>query len=158
MCSKPDYWFWTGKKWLLEAHDKTKLRTFIEIYDSNDSRAVVESLLPRSHSSLISQLKTGILPLHIEMGHWKDKPLKNGCVSPVINVFWENEYHFLVHCVACETLREQIMETLVQKGVSASCESNSEFMKSILQKDELKTTGKFIGVMCQKRRELLPAK
>ena len=65
------------QKWLLEASDKTKLRTFLQIYDSEAPRSIVESLLTRSQRSIVSKLKNGVLPLHIETGRWKDKPLEH---------------------------------------------------------------------------------
>ena len=49
-------------KWLLEAATKTKLRTFIEIYNPDNPKAIVKANLPRNQRSLISKLKVGILP------------------------------------------------------------------------------------------------
>ena len=65
------------QKWLLDASSKTKLRTFIAIYDSKHPRDIVESLLPCRQRSIVLKLKSGVLPLHIQMGHWKDKPLEH---------------------------------------------------------------------------------
>ena len=62
--------------WLLEAYSKLKLRTFIQLYDDESPRNIVEANLPRNHRSLLSKLKMGVLPLGIETGRWKDTPLE----------------------------------------------------------------------------------
>ncbi len=85
-------------KLLLEANSMQKLRTFVEIYDKEQPRTIVSSNLPRNHKSLLSKLKVGILPLHIETGRWKDIPLEERICYACDEFNLEDEYHFLIHC------------------------------------------------------------
>ena len=62
--------------WLLETHDKPKLRTHVEIYNEEQSKALVMANLARNHRSLIAKLRLGIPPLALEVGCWKDRPLE----------------------------------------------------------------------------------
>ena len=143
------------QKWLLDAADKAKLRMFIEIYESGHPRAIVESLLPRGQRSLVSKLKTGIFPLHLETGQWKDTPLENRTCSACDKRLLENEYHFLIHCTGYDDMREEFVKELVSKGVRVSSASNEAFVKGILQKDALRTTGNFFEIMYNERRALM---
>ena len=43
-------------KWLLEAQTKTKLRTFLDVYDPNNPRAIINANLNRSHRSVLSKV------------------------------------------------------------------------------------------------------
>ncbi len=146
------------QKWLLEASEKTKLRTFLEVYDDDNPRAIVESLLPRNHHSLISKLKTGVLPLHIETRRWKDKPIEHRLCVVCDSKNLENEYHFLGHCTAYDQVRTQFVEDLVDRGVAVSANSDQEFVKSILHKDALKTTRKYVEIMYGMRKDLMRSK
>ncbi len=155
---RQQYLILNRQKWLLEASDKTKLRTFLEVYDAENPRAIIESLLPRNHRSLISKIKTGVLPLHIETGRWKDKPIENRLCMACNSGNLENEYHFLGHCEAYEEVREEFVTELVNRGVEVSAKSDQDFVKSILQKGALKTTGKYVEIMYGMRKDLMQKK
>ena len=109
---RQQYLILNRQKWLLEAADKTKLRTFLEVYDPENPRAIVESLLPRNHRSLLSKIKTGVLPLHLETGRWKDKPIEERLCIVCNSGNLENEYHFLGHCEAYDEVREEFVKEL----------------------------------------------
>ena len=155
---KNQYLVINRQKWLLEASEKTKLRTFLEVYDPDHPRAIVESLLPRNQRSLVAKLKTGVLPLKLETGRWKDSPLEHRLCIVCDDKKLENEYHFLVHCTAYDEIRDEFVERLVEKGVHVSSDSEQEFVKSILSKEALKVTGKYIEIMYGLRRQFLPHK
>ena len=44
---------------------------------------------------------------------------------------------------------------MVSKGVHVSAQTNHEFVKSILHKDALRTTGKYIELMYERCKELM---
>ena len=94
-------------KWLLEAADKIKLRTFVAIYESDALRTIIEANLPRGQWSLVSKLKLGVLLLALEVGRWKDTPLeKRLCVACDAGLL-ENEYHFLLFCECYKDTRTE---------------------------------------------------
>ena len=55
-------------KWLLEVETKTKLRTFLKIYDAEEPKTLVKANLTHRQWSLTAKLKIGILPLELEIG------------------------------------------------------------------------------------------
>ena len=70
-------------RWLLEANSMPKLRTFVMLYSVDTARDIIKSDLPRAHRSVLTKLKIGVLPLHLETGRWKGTPLKYRlCMDP----------------------------------------------------------------------------
>ena len=85
------------QKWLLEASTKTKLRTYLDIYDESDPKALIATYLSRSQWSLLAKLKLGILPLEIESGRWKDGALEERLCRLCNDRLLGNEYHFVLY-------------------------------------------------------------
>ena len=93
--------------------------------------------LPRSHRSLIAQLRSGILPLRIESGRFQNirdpntgktrklKPQEHICTLCDLNLV-EDEIHFVCICSKYCTLREKLFNTIIQKCASFTIMSNSE--------------------------------
>ena len=103
--------------WLLEAHSQTKLRTFVQIYNELEPKAIIQANLPCNHRSLLSKLKLGVLPLAIETGRWKDTPLELRTWKVCDKGFLEDEFHFLLHCDAyVQTQTEFFAELENQSG------------------------------------------
>ncbi len=48
-------------KWRLDARGKTKLHTFVRIYDISVTQAIVKRNLSRPQRSILSKLKCGVL-------------------------------------------------------------------------------------------------
>ena len=82
--------------------------------------------LPRSHRSLLAQLRSGILPLRIESGRFQNicdpktgktrklKPQERVCTLCDLNLV-EDEIHFVCICSKYCTLREKLFNTVIQK-------------------------------------------
>ncbi len=104
------------QKWLLEANTKTKLRTFLEIYNANDPKALISTFLTRSQRSLLSKLKLGILPLEIESGRWKDDALEDRTCKLCNIGLLGNEYHFVMFCDKLQKERTQMYIDLCNKS------------------------------------------
>ncbi len=146
------------QKYLLDASGKTKLRTFIQIYDSEHPRDIVESLLTRSQRSVMCKLKSGVLPLHIETGHWKDKPLEHRTCPICDEKLLEDVYHFIIRCKGSDDTRKELVQELVDRDIEVKMDTDVNFVKSILSKQALKVTGKFLERMYAERRELMITK
>ena len=82
--------------WKLEASNKTKLRTYVDIQDDTNRKALVNANLSRSQRSLASKLKLGILPLQLEVGRWKDVALEDRYCRVCMSEYLEDEYHFVM--------------------------------------------------------------
>ena len=134
-----------------------KLRTFLEIYDSTNPRAIVQSNVERSQRSIVAKLKLGILTLKIESGRWKDTPLEyRKCLICKDNTS-ENEYHFVSNCDALKDIRTEFFVELLDKVGVVPSESEGDLVKQLLDREALKISGRFLKRMYFKRRELLYA-
>ena len=60
--------------------------------------------LSRSQQSLTAKFKTGVPPLHIDIGHFKNTPLENRCYLCEDGLL-ENETHFLFLFTGLATTR-----------------------------------------------------
>ncbi len=138
-------------KWRLEAADKTKLRTFMEVYDENSPRNIVEANLPRSQRSLVSKLKVGVLPLAIEVGRWKDTPLEKRLCHACGERLLENEYHFLIFCDKYTATRTELFNELEMRGIYPKG-SEDEIVRTLLSKDALKISARYIERMFHERK------
>ncbi len=102
-------------KWLLEAHSKSKLRTYIQLYDKESARDIVTSNLSRPIRSVVTKLKIGVLPLHLETGRWKDTPLEYRFCRVCDDDLLESEMHFLMQCDALIEERSDMYRELFNR-------------------------------------------
>ena len=58
-------------KWFLNAQTKPKLDIFLEVVDNEAQQEVVRSNLSR-RQSLVTKIKSGVLPLIVKTGHFKN--------------------------------------------------------------------------------------
>ncbi len=143
------------QKWLVEATTKSKLRTFLEIYDEEDARAIIQSNLNRSQRSILAKLKIGILLLKIESGRWKDTPLGYRACKVCEKGYLENEYHFILKCEGLSDIRTQYCVELHDKVGITPSETEGELVMQLLSKEALKISGRYLERMYLRRRELL---
>ena len=141
--------------WLLEASSKTKLRTFVQIYNELEPKAIIQANLPRNHRSLLSKLKLGVLPLAIETGRWKDTPLELRTCKACDQGFLEDEYHFLLHCDAFVQTRTELFDELEKQAGELVERTNEGIVKWMLQKQNLRISGKYLEKMFMERKEIL---
>ena len=120
-------------KWLLEASTEPKLRTYLDIYNNEDTKALISTSLSRSQRSLLSKLKLGILPFEIECGRWKDDPIETRLCRLCCDGLHGDEYHFTLFCDKLIEERTAMFSELVEKS--------EDLLKSLFQRDHLKTTG-----------------
>ena len=106
------------------------------------------------HRSLITKLKTGVLPLLIETGRFKGIPLNEricqicNCGEP------ETEYHFILHCTSLQVEREEFLSK-VSEIVDVTNLTDDKVLRALLQPELLKLTGKHLEILLEKRKTLM---
>ncbi len=56
---------------------KPKLRTYILFKNEYSTQEYVKFCRPRQDRSLLAQIRSGTLPLHVEMGRFRDTKVEN---------------------------------------------------------------------------------
>ncbi len=59
-------------KWLNDIQLKPKLRTYILFKNEYSTQEYVNICKPRQDRSLLAQIRSGTLPVHVEMGRFRD--------------------------------------------------------------------------------------
>ncbi len=142
-------------KWLLEAQTKTKLRTFLEIYDHANPRAIVQANLNRSQRSVLSKIKLGVLPLAIETGRWKDTPLEKRLCAVCKAGYLENEYHFLLFCEGLKETRTKLFQDIADNTDVNASGSEAEIFRALLSSEALKFTARYVEKMFLERKDAI---
>ena len=84
--------------WSTNVNKKPKLRTFVQLKLSYKTEAYVKLNLERNQRSILGQLRTGTLPLHIETGRFENKRVEERVCRICNNGEVETECHFVFHC------------------------------------------------------------
>ena len=97
--------------WHLEAHQKTKLETFVKIHNFDNTKVLVKANLNKRNRSLVTKLKAGAFPIQVEIGHYKgtarDKRFCPVCDKNIV----EDEIHFPCLC-ECFTTEKKVQFVL----------------------------------------------
>ena len=141
-------------KWWLEAHSKPKLRTYIKVHDLGNTQTIVKKNLSRSHRSLITKLKCGVLPIALETGRYTDKKEElRVCVICNKNLV-ESETHFLLKCEALKDVRK-IYKSQLKDEIDFENWPDCEIFMSLLSSAHLKITCKMVEALFEKRNDLM---
>jgi hypothetical protein len=101
--------------WKNELYNKPKLRTYITFKENFKTENYVEFCRNRHQRSLLAQLRTGTLPLNIEVGRFRNIELENRkCTLCNINVV-ETEYHFVCECPIYDDCRSTMFDSISNK-------------------------------------------
>jgi hypothetical protein len=90
------------EEWKTEVESKPKLRTDMEIKSNVDAKKYVLLNLTRKERSLLAQLRSGILPLMIETGRFRNIPKERRTCPVCASNEIEDEIHFLFNCKTYE--------------------------------------------------------
>ena len=86
------------KIWLNNVQDMPKLRNYKLFKNNYEVEPYVLCFLNREKRSLVAQLRSGILPLQVEVGRWQGIPVEER-ICPGCNLNQvEDECHFLFKC------------------------------------------------------------
>ena len=98
--------------WAENVAFKPKLRYYIQHKQNIETEQYIKKSISRSKRSLLAQLRTGILPLHIETGRYYRTLLENRIcrVCKMNNI--EDEVHFLCSCTIYNAQREKLYQKI----------------------------------------------
>ena len=139
-------------KWWLEAGTKTKLRTFIQVFDRKDPRGLIKCNLSRNHCSLISHLKCRVLPLKLEVGRFNNTKIEKRLCTCCTKGAIESEMHFVNDCSAYSEERK-VMHATVKEFVDTKKLKDEKRLKALL-KNVVKITARYIEQMFDKQKAL----
>ena len=105
--------------------------------------------LSRKHRSLISKFKTGVLPLGLELGRFKNTPLEYRSCCICEDGLLETELHTLLQCEALDVAREKHIVD-INEIVSLVDMPGIDILKTMLTRDVLKITGRMIEDVMEK--------
>ena len=133
-------------KWWLDAGGKTKLRTFVNIYHKTEVQCLVKLNLSRTHRSILAKMLSGVFPLMLELGRFKNKDEEERvCLMCTKNVT-EDEEHFLTICPTLSEVRKKHMPQFNHLDAKGKCGFYDMF-----KVDNLKTLARMIEEMQELR-------
>ena len=141
-------------KWWLEASEKPKLETFLQIHDRSLTQPVIRKNLSRSQRSVVMKFKCGVSTLWIETGRYKDIPCELKICRICTSGEVESEQHFLMKCEALSEVRNHHKAKLPPECIDSDT-SVIERMKIMLHPDTVKLTSVMLQDMFEKRKELM---
>ena len=135
---------------------KAKLRNYIQIKDDYVTEPYVVFNLKRGQRSLCAQLRSGALPLAVEVGRYTGIPEEQRlCVVCDLGVV-EDEFHFMFHCPMYNNLRLSLFEKMQDKNPDLFWMSECHMLNWLFNK-EVFVLAKFIEKAWQLRwRTLYP--
>ncbi len=141
-------------RWWLEANDKPKLRTYIQIHDNSLRQIIVRKNLTRSQRSIVTKFKCGVLPIMIETGRYKDVPLEKRLCQICTDKCIEDEQHFIGSCKALSHVRNSFKERFEEVGIDVQ-NVNIECIGKMLQPNCIKLTAEMLTNLFEARKELM---
>jgi len=132
-------------KWKDEVNSKPKLRTYKSFKAIYKAEPYVLSFMSRSQRSVISQLRSGILPLAIETGRWNNVTLEERLCKLCNDNSIEDEIHFIFQCPFYNTTRRNFLDHVVDVNPHFETLDNNEKLRFCFQKENLNTFCKYIN-------------
>ncbi len=132
-----------------------KLRTYVRYKIDYHTEPYLYKVLDRGHISILSQFRTGILPLSIETGRYTSIPEEfRLCLLCNANAI-ENEEHFLFSCSFYDELRESFFTDITQDNIYFDTLTINDKFKVLMCENNVKRTAKFLYNAFQRRRNTL---
>ena len=143
------------EEWKEEAGGMSKLSMYVIAKDFAEIGTLVKSNLPRNERSLLARLLCGILPLELEKGRWKRTGREIRYCKTCDDKKVETEFHFVFQCSALSEVRETKLDPLLKENPEVKSYTEAEKLKWLITKDNIKTFGKIIACLFQKRQDIL---
>ena len=144
----------TRNKLWLEANDKNKLRTYIQIHDHENRQTIVKKNLSRAERSIFMKFRCGVLPIMIETGRYKDVPLENRLCQICTDKVLEDEQHFIGKCKALSNMRSKYTARFREFRVNMET-MNVECVKAMLHPNCIKLTCELLSEIFEERKILM---
>lgn len=103
------------KRWEKELEQQPKLRFYRLFKESYETEYYVKTCVSKSSRSFIAQLRSGVLPLKIEVGRFSQKKIEER-ICDICKSGVEDELHFVFKCPEYQNLRAEFYN-----HVSRSC-------------------------------------
>ena len=85
-------------QWKEELNAKPKLRTYVKFKENYGTESYVKFCMNRTERSLIAQIRSGTLPINIEVGRFRQIDIENRLCSFCDLGVIEDEIHFVTIC------------------------------------------------------------
>ncbi len=140
-------------KWWLEAGTKTKLETFMQIFDRKDPQGLIKCNLKRNQRSIVTCLKCGVLPLMVEVGCFKNMPRELRTCPCCTKKPIETEVHFVTECNA---FKKECKAWFAELAGKADTKLKGErLLREVLRNDILKISARHLEHMFEVRKGLI---
>ena len=115
-------------KWRETVQQKTKLRSYILWKENFNTKTYVSLNLPRSHRSILAQIRSGILPLEIETGRFRNIKFEDRKCKICNSESIESVIQFLLICRPYEINRRTFFNKI---GVNITENTPNNIMKML---------------------------
>ncbi len=141
--------------WEAEAYTKRKLRTYVKIQDFESPGILIQANLPRRQRSLVTKLKTGVLPIRLETGRYKGLKEELRFCELCNRGKVEDKLHFLFRCRSTKACRKQYLKPLISMLPGEHKKPNCETLKLLLSKEHIKSFAPCLEQLYLYRQNLL---
>lgn len=103
------------EKWYSEMERQPKMRLYKQLKCEYKPECYVKSNISKSSRSFVAQLRTGTLPLMVEIGRFQQKDVKERTCPYCKGNTVEDEVHFIFYCPLYADLRNDFTDSLKDK-------------------------------------------
>jgi len=140
-------------EWRLKVEQSPKLRTYKQFKCQYGTELYVYKIHDRSQRSILAQLRSGILPLQVEIGRYSNMPLENRKCLLCNNGEIEDEYHFLFNCSFYTNERELFVRNINFNNYEGL--PYADKMKYLFSEDCIKIFAKYVQKCFLIRRNVI---
>ena len=141
--------------WTNEISNKPKLRTYVTFKQNYKVEDYVISFINRYQRSYLAQLRTGILPLHIETGRWYNVDEQNRLCKVCNTNQIENENHFLFHCKTYDNSRAKFIENVCRVNPNFPTLNDNSKLQFLMSKGIVNVFSKYICEIYNIRKNII---
>ncbi len=141
--------------WSNSVKSMPKLRTYRLFKDTFAIEPYVESFMSRRQRSLVSQLRSGILPLAIETGRWRGQKLEERVCQICNSSTVEDEIHFVFLCNVYDLERQNFFSNIKDAPVNWQNFTYNEKLKLFMNAVNVVNFSKYLSSIYEKRRSIL---
>ena len=131
-------------QWKLSVASKPKLRTYALFKINLKTELYVSLLIPKCKRSIFCQFRSGILPLAIETGRYRNVPADERlCEICNLNLV-EDEFHSLCYCPRYQELRTELYQNVLSLDCLFPQYTDTEKFRILMDNRFVKLTINFI--------------
>ena len=129
------------QEWESSRYNKPKLRYYNMVKAIFEPEEYVLSDISKRRRSLIAQLRSGILPLQVEVGRFRNISLCDRVCILCQNGSIEDEFHFVCECSAYSDLRVDMLRK-IQNQIPDICTLDPLFQFTVIMADFQKNSSR----------------